>query len=118
MHIVIVGGLDRAEAQLERMAQQAGHSFELHTGHMGGRGSTNLESAIERAHLVIVVTDVNSHGAVQVTRKTANRLGRSLLIVRKCSTAALRPGARGAAPGRARPRKRGTERSLGLSSTA
>jgi fructose-specific phosphotransferase system component IIB len=87
MHIVIVGGLDRAESQLERMAQQAGHSFELHTGHMGGRGSTNLESAIERAQLVIVVTDLNSHGAVQVARKTASRLGRSLLIVRKCSTA-------------------------------
>ncbi len=87
MHIVIVGGLDRAQAQLERMAEQAGHSFELHTGHMGGRGSTNLESAIERAHLVIVVTDLNSHGAVQVTRKTAGRLGRSMLIVRKCSTA-------------------------------
>ncbi len=87
MHIVIVGGLDRAEAQLERMAQQAGHSFELHTGHMGGRGSTNLESAIERAHLVVIVTDLNSHGAVQVARKTASRLGRSMLIVRKCSTA-------------------------------
>ncbi len=87
MHIVIVGGLDRAESQLERMAHQAGHSFELHTGHMGGRGSTNLESAIERAHLVIVVTDLNSHGAVQVARKTATRLGRSMLIVRKCSTA-------------------------------
>ena len=87
MHIVIVGGLDRAESQLERMAQHAGHSFELHTGHMGGRGSTNLESAIERAHLVIVVTDLNSHGAVQVTRRTASRLGRSMLIVRKCSAA-------------------------------
>ena len=87
MRIAVIGGLDRAEADLQTIASRAGHVVELHTGHMNGRGAETLKSAITRADFVILVTDVNSHGAVQLARRLCQRAGRSPLIVRKCGAA-------------------------------
>lgn len=87
MRIAVIGGLDRAEADLQTIAARMGHVVELHTGHMNGRGSETLKSAIARADFVILVTDVNSHGAVQLARKLCQRAGRSPLILRKCGGA-------------------------------
>ncbi|EYF06609.1 Hypothetical protein CAP_1739 [Chondromyces apiculatus DSM 436] len=42
---------------------------------------------VERADLVIVLTDVNSHGGVQLARRICQRLGRAALIVRRCGAA-------------------------------
>jgi hypothetical protein len=87
MRIAVIGGLDRAEADFQAIAARAGHVVELHTGHMNGRGGESLKSAIARADFVVLVTDVNSHGAVQAARKLCQRAGRSPLIVRKCGSA-------------------------------
>lgn len=87
VRIALIGGLDRSEQEMSAIAARAGHVVELHPGHMGGRGSETLRSAVERADFVVVVTDVNSHGAVQLTRKVCQRAGRSPLIVRKCGSA-------------------------------
>lgn len=87
MHIAMIGGLDRNENEFQVIAARAGHTVELHTGHMNGRGAETLKRAIDRADLVILVTEVNSHGAVQAARKQCQRVGRSPLIVRKCGGA-------------------------------
>ena len=71
MHIGLVGGLDRSESQYRQLAERAGHSIEWHTGDLAGRGAGTLEALVERADLVIVVTAVNSHGAVWRARKLA-----------------------------------------------
>lgn len=84
MRITWIGGLDRIEAKLEQMAAQAGHRLEFHTGVTGGRGAEELRAAIERADLVIIVTDVNSHGGVLLARKLCRQLGRAALVVRRC----------------------------------
>ena len=87
MRITWIGGLDRNEAQLERMAAQAGHRLELHTGNTGGRGASELRSAIERADLVILLTDVNSHGGVLLAKKICRQVGRPTLMLRRCGAA-------------------------------
>jgi hypothetical protein len=87
MRITWIGGLDRNQAQLERMAAEAGHQLEFHTGNTGGRGAAELRSAIERSDLIIVLTDVNSHGGVLLAKKLCRQLGRGALMIRRCGIA-------------------------------
>jgi hypothetical protein len=85
MRIGIVGGVERNEAQYARIAALSGHTLLFHGGHMGGRGTAALESLVDAADLVIIVTDVNSHGAVQAARKRLRQHGRTPLLLRSCS---------------------------------
>ena len=84
MHIGIVGGLDRNEGFYHDLASRAGHSFEHHNGHLAGRGAACLGSLVERCHVVIVVTDVNSHGAVWRVRRLARQRGNRMLLMSRC----------------------------------
>ncbi len=86
MRIGWVGGRERNEQQLEKIAERNGHTLEFHSGHVGGRGAGNLETLVERSDFLVIVTDVNSHGAVLLARKQAARLGRASLVIRKCGT--------------------------------
>jgi hypothetical protein len=87
MHIGIVGGLDRAEPLLSRIAAAAGHTLELHSGRTNARGTAQLDALVERCQLVLVVTDINSHGGVQLTRRLAASRGRPLIILRRLGAA-------------------------------
>jgi len=82
MRIGWVGGLTRSEAQLERMAANAGHMLEFHSGDVGGRGASDLRSLIERVDFVMIITDINSHGAVILAKRLAQKLGRGAVVVR------------------------------------
>ena len=84
MRIGIVGGLDRNEGIYEQLAGRAGHSFEQHNGHLAGRGSAALDSMVERCDVVVVVTDVNSHGAVWRARRLAKQRGSRCLLMSRC----------------------------------
>ncbi len=83
MHIGIVGGLDRTLRHYEQVAEAKGHRVEIHYGHMAGRGRDTLETLVSRSDLVLVVTDVNSHGAVIHARKAARNAGRRCVVVRR-----------------------------------
>jgi hypothetical protein len=84
MRIGWVGGLTRNEGELRRIAERAGHALDFHTGEVGGRGASDLRSIVERADFLVVVTDVNSHGAVILARRLAQKLGRGCLVVQRC----------------------------------
>jgi hypothetical protein len=90
MRVVVVGGVERTERMLEEAAAELGHELEFHGGHMDGRRADGLRAAVDRADFVIVVTDVNSHGAVQVARQEARRAGRPSVVLRRCSPSRLR----------------------------
>ena len=47
MRIGIVGGAERAEPQLKRIAEQAGHQLEFHPGHMSSCGAAALEALVK-----------------------------------------------------------------------
>lgn len=86
MRIGWIGGRERNEGQLERIAEDRGHVLEFHSGHVGGRGAGDLRALVERSDFLVIVTDVNSHGAVLLTKKVAQRLGRASLVIRRCGT--------------------------------
>jgi len=85
--IGIIGGIERSEALYKRLAADAGHELEVHSGHIGGRGIATLESLIARVDVAVVLTDVNSHGAVQSARRFARRFGVRERIVRRLGVA-------------------------------
>ena len=84
MRIAVIGGLERHESEITRRGAQAGHTVEFHRGRVGGRHAEELEAIVERSDLSVIVTEVNSHGAVLIAKRAANRTGRSSLIVRTC----------------------------------
>lgn len=87
MRIGWIGGRERNETQLERIAERGGHSLEFHSGHVGGRGADELRAMIDRSDFLVIVTDVNSHGAVLLAKKEVAKVGRGSLVIRRCGSA-------------------------------
>lgn len=92
MRIGIVGGVERNETSYRQVAERAGHEVDFHSGHVGGRGSAGLVELVGRVDLLIVLTDVNSHGAVTLARRTARRRGVRVALHRRFSPARLAAG--------------------------
>ncbi len=84
MRIGWIGGVERNEKQLEKLAEKAGHTLDFHSGHMQGRGSGDLRSIVDRSDFLVIVTGVNSHGAVLLAKKLAQKAGRGCLVVHHC----------------------------------
>jgi hypothetical protein len=87
MRIGWIGGVERYQVQLERLAAAAGHEFEYHGGDVRGRGAQALEGLVERCQLIVIVTETNSHGGVLLARKLARQRGRGTLLLRKIGIA-------------------------------
>lgn len=83
MHFGLIGGLDRNARHYEELARAQGHSVEWHPGILAGRGGETLAAIVERADVVVVVTEVNSHGGVFRARALARNRGRHCVLVRK-----------------------------------
>jgi hypothetical protein len=90
MRITLIGGVERNERALAKIAESLGHELDFHGGHMNGRGVEVMERQIERSDLVIVTTDVNSHTAVMVARNASKRMGRELVMMRSCNPTRFR----------------------------
>jgi hypothetical protein len=89
MRIGWIGGRERNERELEKIAERRGHTLEFHSGHVAGRGADGIRTLVERSDFLVIVTEVNSHGAVLLAKKTAHALGRASLVIRRCGTARL-----------------------------
>ena len=87
--IAVIGGLERHEAEIERRAGARGHVVEFHRGRVGGRHAAELEAMVLRCDLAIIVTQVNSHGAMYIAKRAATRYGRPALIVRSGSPSSI-----------------------------
>src|SRR5262245_58145511 len=85
MRVGIVGGVERCERTYRERAARDGHKLLFHSGYIGGRGSAQLTSMIRSVELVIVLTDVNSHGAVRLARGAARARGVRVELQRRCS---------------------------------
>jgi hypothetical protein len=87
MRLGIVGGLGRSPPLYGRVAEARGHEALFHDGSLTGRGRRCLERLVDTCDLVVIVTDVNSHGAVQLARRLLRERGRSPLLLRRCGLA-------------------------------
>jgi hypothetical protein len=90
MRIGIVGGIERLETRFKDIAASAGHQLEFHGGHMNGAGAARLEALVDRVDVLVIVTDVNSHGAVTHARALARRAHRPVKLLRRLSPSQLR----------------------------
>jgi len=89
MKIAVVGGIERNESQMARMAENSGHILESHTGRIGGRGSNELRRLIEKSSFVIIQITVNSHGGVQLAKRVAKQSGIPSIVVPRIGAAAF-----------------------------
>ena len=84
MNIGLVGGLDRTQRGFEAIAKAHGHQLETHNGNLVGAAATGrLRQLVQRADRVLVVTDVNSHNAVKLTRRLAAQARRPVSLLRR-----------------------------------
>jgi hypothetical protein len=77
--------MERIEPLYREIAENAGHALTFHSGRMAGRGSTALAQLVRAVDLVVIVTDVNSHGATQQSRKLARKHRVPAMLLRRCS---------------------------------
>lgn len=84
MRIAIVGGVERNEIAFREIAEHHGHELAFHTGHIGGRGAETLWR-LGNVDLLIVQTEINSHGAVHLARRAARRNGIPIVLYRRLS---------------------------------
>jgi len=88
VNIGLVGGLDRTQRGLEAIAKARGHHLETHNGNLVGAAATGrLRPLVQRADRVLVVTDVNSHNAVRLTRRLAAQAQRPISLLRRLGRA-------------------------------
>lgn len=90
MHIVVVGGREKNEVELSRIATSHGHTIELLDGDVAGRGIEGIRNAVFRSSIVIIVTEINSHGGVNAAKREAQRFEKPTMVVSRLSGARLR----------------------------
>ncbi len=84
MRVGIVGGAEKHQARYyEELAAVSGCEVEFHDGHMRGRGPEELRTLIARCDLIVIITRVNSHGAVRLARTLTRKYERPSMIVRR-----------------------------------
>lgn len=89
MRIAVVGGLDRSAPHLEAIARAEGHELEHHHGRTAGVGARAIEQLVQRSDVVLILMDVNSHGAVHIAKKAAKAYGRNALVLRQCGVSRI-----------------------------
>ena len=90
MHIGLIGGIERGNHHYESLAAAGGHTVEIHSGHLAGRGVDTLAAIVERSDLIVVITDVNSHGGMWSARRMARARGRRCVLVRRMGPSRFR----------------------------
>jgi len=89
MRVGIIGGAERNELQYRRVATEAGHELEFHSGKLSSCGSASLEALVKRCDLVVIATDTNSHAAVRGARALMRSRGTTPLLIRRLGVSRL-----------------------------
>ncbi len=81
--IALIGGHTRSVRHLIERGRMAGWKVEGHSGVVKGRGTKELRALVERADIVVITTQINSHGGMFRAKEYARRFGRFITIVRR-----------------------------------
>ncbi|MGN6106764.1 MAG: DUF2325 domain-containing protein [Kofleriaceae bacterium] len=81
--VAVIGGLSRATHQWCRTGDQIGVDLEHHDGRIAGRGAAEIAAIVRRAEVVVIITDLNSHGGVGVARRAALASERPHVLVKR-----------------------------------
>jgi len=94
MRVGIIGGTEKNLTRFEQVAAEEGCEVEFHDGRLAGRGSEALETLLSRCDVIVLITRINSHAAVQKTQKFCRRYPRKVLFMRRFGLHALQSVAR------------------------
>ncbi len=90
LKIALVGGLDRLERQYRAaFASLGAEQVFFHAGHCESGSVHQLRAAAEAADVVVFITRVNSHNALNVIKGICRRSGKSFLAVRETGPARI-----------------------------
>lgn len=90
LRVAFVGGVACVDRQLLALGEELGIDIEVHQGHMKAQSRHRLASLIARANVLVLVTGVNSHGAVSVAKREAERSGIEVRILKFCGSSRAR----------------------------
>ena len=90
MHIGRVGWLDRSDSTFEQLAAAAGHKLEFHNGDVRGHGFKALRGLVSRSSFVIILTTINSHQGVQLTKRLAHKYNCPSVVMQRCGQSRFR----------------------------
>ena len=88
LKVALIGGLDRLENQYRSAFESLGTvKFYFHTGCCGGSGANRLRASARDADIVVFITRVNSHNALNVIKGICRKSGKSFLALRETNPA-------------------------------
>ena len=89
LHVAVVGGMTRASVLWSRAGDALGVEVEHHDGRVRGRGVGAITAAVRRAHVVVIITEPNSHGGVAAARRAAISAARPHFLIKRLRPSGL-----------------------------
>lgn len=86
LQVALIGGLDRLEERYRHAIENLGAELLFHTGQCAGAGAERLRHMASNADIVVFITSVNSHNALQVVKAVCRKSGKHLIIMRETGT--------------------------------
>jgi len=83
LKIALIGGLDRLENHYRNAFEEHGAKLFFHPGHCAGGGAGRLRTAACNADIVIFITTVNSHNALQIVKAVCKKSGKRFVVMRE-----------------------------------
>ena len=86
--VIIIGGLDRLEPGYRQTVSRLGGECEFHTGKLRN-GNRRLKQRVANADLVVFITSINSHAALNAVKKECKRCSKPFCALRQTGCGSL-----------------------------
>lgn len=86
--VMIIGGLDRLEPNYRDTVSRLGGECEFHTGKLRN-GNRRLKQRVANADLVVFITSINSHAALNAVKKECKRCSKPFCALRQTGCGSL-----------------------------
>lgn len=88
LKVAVIGGLERMEPAYRLVVQELGAELLFHAGHMRN-GGCQLKRVVFGADVVVFITSVNSHSALNVVKSVCKKNGKRFVPLRQTGTESL-----------------------------
>ncbi|MCB2191989.1 MAG: DUF2325 domain-containing protein [Deltaproteobacteria bacterium] len=86
--VMIIGGLDRLEPSYRETVNRLGGECVFHTGKLRN-GNRRLKQRVANADLVVFITSINSHAALNAVKKECKRCSKPFCALRQTGCGSL-----------------------------
>ncbi len=86
--VMIIGGLDRLEPNYRETVSRLGGECTFHTGKLRS-GNRRLKQCVAKADLVVFITSINSHAALNAVKQECKRCSKPFCALRQTDCGSL-----------------------------